>query len=315
LTSVLVTGAAGFVGSALCVNLEQSGYSVFRHIRTPSDTLQNVVLVGALEHDTQCIKALAGIDIIVHTAARVHMMNDLSADPLTEFRRVNRDATLNLARQAAQAGVKRFIFLSSVKAMGESHPVGVPFHAKQETTPLDPYGMSKQEAESGLMELSRVSQMEVVIIRPPLVYGPGVKANFLHLIRLMQKEFPLPFASVQNKRSLVALPNLVDLIQVCLEHPAAANQVFLVSDDQDLSTPELMRRLSKVCAKKSRLFRCHPILLRAIGKVTGKTAVIERLCGDLVVDIMPTKSTLGWKPPVSVDDALMQTVVALNKRH
>jgi nucleoside-diphosphate-sugar epimerase len=313
LTAVLVTGAAGFVGSAVCKELDLRGFDVYRHIRTEDHSINNVVLTGALTDHTPWFSALDGIDVVVHTAARVHMMEDRASDPLNEFRQVNRDATLHFARQAAKAGVKRFIFLSSIKAMGESAPSGLPFNASQVAVPTDPYGISKYEAEKGLFELAGTTGMEVVIIRPPLVYGPGVRANFLNLIRLMQKQLPLPFGAVNNKRSLVALPNLVDLIRACLEHPNAANQVFLVSDDQDLSTPELMRKIALASDKKSLLLPVPPMLLRLAGFLTGRKAVIERLCGDLRVDISTTKEQLNWAPPVTVEDALRQTVEAVIK--
>jgi nucleoside-diphosphate-sugar epimerase len=234
-------------------------------------------------------------------------MKDSSGDPLAECRRVNVAGTLNLARQAAAAGVKRFIFLSSIKVNGEQTLPGQPFTEDDVPAPLDPYSTSKYEAEEGLRELARQTGMEVVIIRPPLVYGPGVKANFLNMMRWLHKRVPLPFASLNNRRSLVALDNLIDLIVVCLEHPAAANQTFLVSDGEDMSTTELLQRMAQALGRPARLMPIPASLLEAGAALLGRRDMAQRLCGSLQVDISKAKMLLGWNPPISVDEGLRCT--------
>lgn len=306
---VLLTGCDGFVGSALReVLLANTQYQLTSVGRRPSTQAGARHFQLELTPTTYCSAALAHIDVVIHTAARVHMMNDQSADPLAEFRRVNTGATLQLARQAAAAGVKRFIFLSSIKVMGEAHPQGVPFSVSQKPNPDDPYGISKFEAEQGLMQLAQQTGMEVVIIRPPLVYGPGVKANFRQLISVMARQWPMPLGLVNNQRSLVALPNLVDLIICCMTEPAAANEVFLVSDGKDLSTPALMRAIAQALGKKAFLLPVPVILLRLAGWLTGRSAVIDRLTGSLQLDISHTTNKLQWRPPVSIEQELKRTV-------
>ncbi len=250
---------------------------------------------------------MAGVEVVIHAAARVHVMHDESSDPLAEFRKVNVDGTLNLARQAAEAGVGRFIFISSIKVNGEGTPVGVPYVADGQAAPADPYGISKMEAEQGLRALAAETGMEVVIIRPTLVYGPGVKANFLNMMRWLHKGVPLPFGAIYNQRSLVALDNLVDLIVTCIDHPTAANQTFLVSDGEDLSTTELLRRMGVALGKPARLLPVPSRLLEAGAAMLGKQALAQRLCGSLQVDISKTRELLNWSPPVSVDEALRKT--------
>jgi len=234
-------------------------------------------------------------------------MSDTSSDPLTEFRKVNVEGTLSLARQAAAAGVRRFIFISSIKVNGEGTVLGAPYHADAQPLPADPYGISKMEAEQGLRALAADTGMEVVIIRPTLVYGPGVKANFLNLMRWLHKGVPLPFGAIHNLRSLVALDNLVDLIVTCIDHPAAANQTFLVSDGEDLSTTELLRRMGTALGKPARLFPVPSRLIEVGAAMLGKQALAQRLCGSLQVDISKTRELLNWTPPVSVDEALRKT--------
>jgi UDP-glucose 4-epimerase len=311
MVQVLLTGSEGFVGSAIRQLLKAAdGYQLTTISRRQLAQSRNNHFVINLDGNSDCQHILQSIDVVIHTAARVHMMNDQSADPLAEFRRVNTEATLQLARQAAAAGVKRFIFLSSIKVMGEAHPPGMPFSAQQQPVPADPYGLSKFEAEQGLIQLAKDTGMEVVIIRPPLVYGPGVKANFRQLITLTARQLPLPIGAVHNQRSMVALANLVDLIVCCISHPAAANEVFLVSDGRDLSTPELVRAIAAALGKRSRLVPVPVSLLRFIGTITGKTAVVERLCGSLQVDVTDTLATLNWRPPVTVEQGIAQTVTA-----
>ncbi|OBP15333.1 hypothetical protein A5320_08190 [Rheinheimera sp. SA_1] len=306
---ILLTGSHGFVGSALRQHLCASEQYELVTIGRRALAEQSHFVVE-LSHESDCSVAMSGIDVVIHTAARVHMMNDKAADPLAAFRQMNTETTLTLARQAAVAGVKRFIFLSSLKVMGDAKANQQAFDAKQSPMPSDPYGISKFEAEQGLMEISSQTGMEVVIIRPPLVYGPGVKANFRQLIALMSRQLPLPLGSVDNKRSLVALPNLVDLILCCINHPAAANRTFMVSDNHDLSTPELMQLIAEALEKRAWLVPVPVSLLKFIGNITGKSAVIDRLCGSLQVDMTDTLKTLDWRPPVSVKLGITQTVAA-----
>ena len=248
--------------------------------------------------------ALISQDVIIHTAARAHIMKDSVADPLTEYRKVNVDGTLNLARQSAIAGVKRFIFVSSIKVNGEQTAPGQPFQPNDEAKPIDPYGISKWEAERGLQKIAKETGMEVVIIRPPLVYGPGVKGNFANLIKLVRKGLPLPLGAIHNRRSMIALDNLVDLIITCIDHPNAASQVFLASDGQDLSTTQLLQGLAQAMGNPSRLLLMPGALLSLAASVLGKKAVADRLLSSLQVDISKTRDLLSWTPPISVDEGL-----------
>lgn len=304
---ILVTGANGFVGQRLCQQMRQEGLAIRGAYRT--DTPQTDIIeptrIGSIDADTDWTLALKNIQGVVHLAARVHVMNDKSAHPLAEFRRVNVDGTARLARQAAAAGVKRFVFLSSVKVNGEATVPGSPFTASDAPTPQDPYGISKQEAEQVLRDISAQTDMEVVIIRPPLVYGPGVKANFAAMMRWLAKGHPLPLGAItDNRRSLVALDNLTDLILICLKHPAAANETFLASDGEDLSTAELLRRMGQALGTPARLVAISPRLLAFGAALIGKDGIYQRLCGSLQVDITKTRNILGWTPPVSVDEGL-----------
>jgi nucleoside-diphosphate-sugar epimerase len=249
------------------------------------------VLIATIDGNTDWRDALQGINVIVHLAARVHIMHDHANDPLQEFRKVNVDGTVNLAKQAALAGVKRFVFISSIKVNGESTPLG----------------LSKYEAENALKQLASETGMEVVIIRPPLVYGVGVKANFYSMMRWLDKGIPLPLGAIHNQRSLVALDNLVDLIITCIDHPAAANQIFLVSDGDDLSTSELLRHAASALDKSAKLLPIPVWLLQMAASLLGKRAVVQRLCSSLQLDITKTRQLLNWTPLVSVDDALHKT--------
>ena len=261
-----------------------------------------------LSPDEDWSDALIGVSVVVHCAARVHVMNDESADPLEEFRRVNVHGTLRLASQAAAAGAKRFVFLSSIKVNGEQTQFGEPFTADQQPNPGDPYGVSKMEAEVGLRALAWETGMEVVIIRPPLVYGPGVKANFLTMMRWLRRGLPLPLGAVTgNRRSLVALDNLIDLIVTCIDHPAAANQIFLVSDRESLSTDALLRRMGVALGRPARLIPVPVSLLQLGATLLGKSAVAQRLCGSLEIDMSKTRELLGWVPPVSADEGFRRT--------
>ena len=264
--------------------------------------------MGGLSAETDWTVALRSVDQVVHLAARVHVMNDKSTDPLAEFRQVNGEGTANLARQAAAAGVRRFVYLSSIKVNGEFTQEGRPFTADGAPVPEDPYGVSKHEAEQLLKQIAVETGMEVVIIRPPLVYGPGVKANFASMMRWLARGVPLPLDAVtQNHRSLVALDNLVDLIVTCLDHPAAANQTLLVSDGEDLSTADLLRRLGIALGHPARLFYVPPSMLKLGSQVANKPGIYQRLCGSLQLDIAKTRVLLDWTPPVSVDEGLRRT--------
>lgn len=303
---VLVTGASGWVGRRLCQRLQQQGLDLCAAVRSRQSWLpgDRQVSVAALDAATDWQPALAGVQRVVHLAARVHVMHDTSADPLAEFRRVNLDGTLNLARQAAVAGVKRFVFISSVKVNGECTRPGHAFSESDPAQPQDPYGLSKWEAERGLRQLALQTGMQVVIIRPPLVYGPGVKANFAALLRAVRQGLPLPLGAIHNHRSLVALDNLVDFILLCLDHPLAANETFLVSDGCDLSTTELVRGLARAAGAPVRLLPVPVWMLATLGKCLGKGAAVQRLCGNLQVDISKAQNLLGWVPPLSVDQGL-----------
>ena len=305
---ILVTGANGFVGSDLCHRLLQtSTHHLFAALRRPQPRFPSVLIPLPITDLSDLIPHLHQIDVIVHLAARVHQMQDTATDPLDAFRAVNTAATANLAQAAAQVGVKRFIYLSSIKVNGEYTPIDQPFTAQDSPNPQDPYGISKAEAEVQLRHIAQTTGMEVVIIRPPLVYGPGVRANFLSLMRWLDKGLPLPLGAIHNRRSLVALPNLVDLITTCLTHPAAANQTFLVSDNEDLSTTDLLRRLAKALDKPARLIPVPMPIIQSTAQIIGKPALAQRLCGSLQVDISKTQTLLGWTPPVSVDQGLRMT--------
>ena len=308
-TSILVTGATGFVGSCLVAKLGQiADFCVLGAHRVDQPFADHSsTVVGDINSDTDWRSAVHGQEVVIHSAARVHVMNDTSSDPLTEFRKVNVEGTLNLAQQAAAAGVRRFIFISSIKVNGEGTPVGAPYLADAQPAPVDPYGISKMEAEQGLRALATETGMEVVIIRPVLVYGPGVKANFLSMMRWLYKGVPLPFGAIHNRRSLVALDNLIDLIVTCIDHPAAANQTFLVSDGEDLSTTELLRGMGVALGKPARLLPVPSRLLEVGAAMLGKSALSQRLCGSLQVDISKTRELLNWTPPLSVDEALRKT--------
>ena len=303
---LVVTGANGFVGRALCAGAVARGLIV-RGITRSAHALpsgaENLV-VANLEDGADWRNALVGSQTVIHLAARVHVVADKAKNPLNEFRRINVLGTLNLARQAAAAGVHRFVFISSVKVNGESTTLGLPFFADDIPAPLDPYGVSKTEAEQGLRKIAAETGMEVVIIRPPLVYGLGVKANFQTMMRWLARGVPLPLGAIHNRRSMVALDNLVDLILTCIDHPAAANQTFLVSDGEDLSTTQLLQRLGRALGKPARLIPVPAMLLKAGAALVGKPAIAQRLCGSLQVDISKTQQLLGWTPPLSVDEGL-----------
>jgi nucleoside-diphosphate-sugar epimerase len=311
--TVLVTGASGFVGRALCASLAASGDEIRSAVRVAAQMSTvggKIFEVGEIGPNTDWTRPLAGAEVVVHCAARVHMMHDRAADPLAEYRRVNVDGTLNLARRAAAAGLRRFVFMSSIKVNGESTAAGRPYTADTAPAPTDAYGICKNEAEQGLRRLAAEAGMEVVIIRPVLVYGPGVKANFLSMMRWLDKGIPLPLGAIRNRRSLVALDNLIDLIATCLRHPAAANQTFLASDGEDLSTTDLLRRLGGELGKPPRLLAVPAALIIAGATLVGKRDIAQRLCGSLQVDSSKLRDVLGWVPPISVDEGLRRAAQA-----
>lgn len=307
---VFVTGATGFVGAALVEQLASAhDYQVQALVRRDGVMLPPNVLAVKAGSDYLVTGALTlkGVHTLVHCAARVHVMCDASSDPLTEYRRVNVDGTLKLAEQAVSAGVKRFIFISSIKVNGEATRLGKPYTADDTPAPCDPYGVSKREAEDRLKALAVRTGMDIVIIRPVLVYGPGVKANFRNMMSWLQKSIILPLGAIRNQRSLVALDNLIDLIVKCIDHPAAANQTFLVSDGDDMSTTDLLRRMGIALGKPARLIPLPSALLLFGAALLGRKGIGQRLCGSLQVDIEKTRQVLGWTPPFTVANALRKT--------
>ena len=308
---VAVTGASGFVGGALIKLLStHSNFDPVAIYRTTPERPPlgcETFVCGELASDTDFTAALKGADSVVHCAARVHVMNERAADPMAEFRLANVAATHNLARQAAKCGVRRFVFISSIKVNGESTQSGQPYRADDVPMPADAYGVSKMEAEEGLRTIAAETGMDVVIIRPVLVYGPGVKANFFNMIKLLNRGVVLPFGAINNKRSLVSLYNLVDLISVCLTHPAAANQTFLVSDGQDVSTTQLLRKMAEALRCRARLLPVPSSLLVAAARLLNKKSLSQRLCGNLQVDIEKNRELLGWTPPMSVEQGFALT--------
>jgi len=311
---VLVTGASGFVGGELCTELLRHSHSVrgaFRQDRSrlaPADEVEHVI-VGSIDASTDWRTTLAGCDAVVHLAARVHMMRDDTQNPLALYREVNTEATLNLARQAALAGVKRFVFISTIKVNGEGRDAA--YLETDAPAPADAYAISKWEAEQGLHRIAREIGLEVVILRPPLVYGPGVKANFLRLMKTVQTGWPLPLGAIRNHRSLLYLGNFVDAIRVCIEHPAAAGQTFLLDDGEPVSTPQLIRALARAMGRPARLPAVPVSALELVGTLLGKRAAVARLTGSLYVDGSAIRSHLGWMPPFSMEAGLAATVADL----
>ncbi|MEP4546003.1 MAG: SDR family oxidoreductase [Saccharospirillum sp.] len=305
---VLVTGSNGFLGSAVLQDLQAREVDAVGAVRKHQgeSRAEEPIQVGYINAQTDWSEALKSVEAVVHCAARVHVMSEDADNALDAFREVNVEGTLNLARSAAAAGAKRFLFISSIKVNGEGTRPGRPFRHDDAPAPEDAYGQSKAEAEAGLLSVARETGLEVVVIRPPLVYGPGVKANFAALMKLAGKNLPLPLGAIRNKRSMVALENLVNLIVTCISHPSAANQAFLVSDDQDVSTTELLMLMTRATGKTPRLLPVPMSWLTLAAAFLDKKAIADRLFGSLQVDISHTKKTLGWVPPISVEQGIQR---------
>jgi nucleoside-diphosphate-sugar epimerase len=308
MSRVLVTGATGFIGPGVVEALLRRRHRVRVALRRDSAPLPEVeyTITGGVGAKTDWRPALLGVTHVMHLAARAHVM-ETGPDALEHFREVNARGTRQLAEAAAAAGVRRFVFLSSVKAMGERSPPGGALTDSDPPRPEDAYGISKREGETALAEVAAASGMEAVILRAPLVYGPGVKGNLLRLMRLIERGIPLPFAAIANRRSLIARANLAAALGLCLDHPEAAGATFLVADGEDLSTPELIRRLARGLERPARLVALPPSLLRLAGRLGGREAEIERLTGDLAIDASAIRTRLGWQPVISVDEALAET--------
>ncbi len=310
MSTVLITGITGFVGTALAREMLLEGWQVRgtarkKYLNNNSIIDAEICEITSLGSKTDWSKALTGVDTVVHLAARTHVMHEVSFDPLTEYRSINVAGTERLASAASESGVKRFIYLSSIKVNGEGKKE--PYTELDLPAPEDYYGISKWEAEMVLQRVHAETNMEVVIIRPPLVYGPGVKANFLQLLRTVDRGIPLPLSRIQNRRSLIYLKNLINVIITCINNNKAGGKTFLVSDDEDISTPELIRRIATALHKAPRLFPCPSIIMRLAGKLTGRYVEVERLLGSLTVDISKIQEELGWKAPYTLEQGLGET--------
>ena len=316
--NILITGAGGFIGRALCVKILAEGRQVRGTFRSESDVSRlpdgvEAVSIRSIGSDTKWDDALTGIDTVVHLAARVHVMDDAYSEPLAEYRKVNVEGTKCLAVASANAGVKRFIFISSIKVNGEGRASA--YTEDDDEAPVDPYGLSKWEAEQELHKISDTTGIEVVILRPPLVYGPGVKANFYNLLKILDSGIPLPFAKIDNLRSFIYLDNLIDVIITCINHPRAEGLTFLVNDREEVSTPELIRKIASALGKPARLFSIPPFLIRLAGKFIGKSAAIDRLFGSLTIDSTKIRKELGWKSPYTMEQGLRETAVWYKNNH
>lgn len=312
-STVLVTGASGFVGSALVSALQQSPEFAVRaaYRQAPAPGMEQVC-IGEIGSETDWSKVLEGVDVVVHCAARVHIMEEAgAAESLARFRQVNVEGTRRLAQQATAAGVRRLVFVSSIKVNGESTSGRAPYTYDESPAPKDAYGISKHEAEQALWNVARATGLEAVVVRPPLVYGPHVKANFNNLMQAVARGLPLPFGLTANRRSMVFLGNLVDLLQCCVVDPRAADNTFLVSDNHDISTGELVRQLARAMGRHSRLFPVPPVLMQFAANILGKNAVADRILGSLQVDISYTQTMLDWSPPFSIEQGMQATVAPL----
>lgn len=312
---VLVTGANGFIGRALCSKILLKGWQVRGTIRDVVSLPEGVdaINIKSIGIDTNWASALKGVDVVVHLAARVHVLKETTDNPLYEFRKINVAGTKRLVEEAALNGVKRFIYISSI-GVNSNKTLNNPFTEKDLPSPYDPYTISKWEAEQALQKIAKDSGMEIVILRPPLIYGPNAPGNFGRLMKIIGKDIPLPLSSIKNLRSFIYLGNFIDVIIKCIKHPSAAYQTFLVSDDQDISTPHLIRMIANAMGKKPRLLPCPPFLLKALGKITGKGMEVERLIGYMQIDSSKIRNVLGWKPPFTLEEGIAETVKWYLKR-
>lgn len=309
---VLVTGANGFVGRALCSELLRQGHEVRAAVRSVENqtgvtTRYDFIVVGSVDEKTDWTEALSGIEVVIHLAARVHVMHDSAEDPLAAFRLVNTAGSDHLARSAANSGVRRLVYVSSIKVNGEETHAGQCYTELDMSLPQDPYGVSKWEAEQALQRIATETGLEVVIVRPPLVYGAGVKGNFIQMLRVLVKGIPLPLASVSNLRSLIYIGNFVAALLLCASHPAAAGQTYLVSDGEDLSTPDLLRQLGTALGRPARLLPCPASWLKLAGRLVGKASQMDRLLGSLQVDSGKIRRELDWHPPYTLSQGLLAT--------
>lgn len=308
LRKILVTGASGFVGTALYHALLERGFHVRRAVRNADAATipEKDVIVGELGATTDWRQALQDVDSVIHLAARAHVMHDTTIDPIAEYRRVNVLGTQVLAQAAAASGVRRLIFVSTIKVNGEKTD-GKPYTEQDLPRPQDAYGISKWEAEKALMAIAAASQMEAVVLRPPLLYGPGMKGNFLSLMRVIDHRVPLPLASIRNRRSLLYLGNLIDAIVLCLDHPVAADKTYLVSDNEGVSTPDLVRSIASALGTSARLFSVPLTLFKLAGAVIGKSNAVARLIDSLQVDANNIRRELGWQPRIDMAQGLAET--------
>ena len=306
---ILVTGANGFVGSTLCDELHRRGYAVRGAVRNSRSLPENIesVAIDAIDEKTDWRNAFDCVDVVIHLAARVHVMRESANNPLEEFRKINVAGTERLARAAAESGVKRFVYVSTIKVNGEWTRRDEVFVESDEACPQDPYGISKWEAEQALHRVAKETGLEIVIVRPPLVYGPKVKGNFAQMLKVVRKGIPLPLAAVNNLRSLIYVGNLADILILCATHPAAVGQTYLVSDDDDVSTSDLLYELGKATGCPARLLSCPPILLKWAGSLFGRSEQVERLIGSLRMDSSKVRRELNWTPPYSLLQGLQAT--------
>ncbi|MFH1309176.1 MAG: SDR family oxidoreductase [Candidatus Omnitrophota bacterium] len=306
---ILVTGANGFIGKRLCQMLFAAGFKVRAVTRKPNvENFQKYecVCIGDISSVTDWGEVFFNVDTVIHLAGRTHIFDRAGEDSLADFRKVNVLGTERLALAARKAGVKRFIFISSVKVNGEG--IRRPYTENDTLNPQDAYGISKREAEDALYRVAKENGLEIVILRPPLVYGPGVKANFNKLIKIAEFGLPLPFKGIDNRRSLVYLDNLIDAIATCIKHPKAAGETFMISDGQDVSTPELIKMISLGLGRKPVLFSLHPSVLRVLSGIAGKEKEMEKLTGTLLVDSSKIRNILGWVPLFTLEEGIKKTV-------